>query len=100
MPPTFTPGPLDSPPPSDVGRTLADLKAETADLRALLDALSAQLAPPAPIPTCPECHVSLEGRDPYKHSLAHWPPLMDSRRDSAEAFARAKSLRGERFQGV
>jgi len=50
--------------------------------------------------TCPECGADLATRDPYKHSLAHWPERMDSRRDSAEAIARAKALRGDRFQGV
>lgn len=31
---------------------------------------------PYPYEYCPECGVSLDGRDPADHALTHWPPAI------------------------
>jgi hypothetical protein len=48
---------------------------------------------------CPECHVSLEGRDPLKHSYKHWPSGRNAPPMSEEAQRRARSLgRTDKFE--
>ena len=41
---------------------------------------------------CPECGVSLDGVDPAKHAIDHWPDVVPASRMSVEALEREASL--------
>lgn len=51
------------------------------------------MAKPEVKPThCPECNVTLEGRDPVKHSYKHWMSGRNAPSYSPSAIARAALL--------
>jgi hypothetical protein len=44
------------------------------------------------VTNCPECGVSMAGRDPLKHSYKHWPEGRNTGPVSKEAVDRAAKL--------
>ena len=47
---------------------------------------------PDTVKVCPECGVSLDGKDPVAHALTHWVEVLDFAKSSKEARQRQKLL--------
>lgn len=47
-----------------------------------------------PVLTCPECNVSMVGRDPVGHALSHWPEHIPEISETLQARQRKAQLLG------